>query len=109
MGRYLDMARDTKNLTVLPELSPMTSGETWPSFPLPAAPEPRRAEDDFDGPASDVLDILAKAAQPVSHSEIVKALVEKGHERINAKEAIARCQESVWIEHDLLKGYVLSA
>lgn len=108
MGRYLDMARDTKNLAVLPELSPMTSGETWPSFPLPAAPEPRLAEDDFDGPASDVLDILARAEQPIPHSQIVKAMTNKGHERTEAKQAIARCQKREWIEHNIATGYILS-
>ena len=108
MGRYLDIARKTKNLAPLPECSQAPLGVTWPYLPPPAIQIPDSGEYDFDHPASDVLDILTKAVQPVSHSAIVKALVEKGHERINAKQAIARCQKHRWIEHNLVNGYILS-
>ncbi len=106
MGRYLDMARDTKNLAVLPAWSPPVN--SWPCFPLPNKQAPESAEEDFDGPASTALDILVKVGEPVSHSGIVKALVKRGYDKTEAKQAIARCQKWGWIEHDLRTGYALS-
>jgi len=61
----------------------------------------------YSQPSADVLNILVTAGEPVLHSQLVKALMERGRTKRAAYAAIADCQSHRWIEHDLVKGYVL--
>ena len=101
MGRFLQIARCRPILDF--SLPPLPSAKPFAEFvPLPPADDP------FDPPAADVLHILVQADQPVSHTNLVSALIARGHEKTAARQAIARCQKRRWIEHDLETGYVLT-
>jgi len=54
-----------------------------------------------------VVNLIAQAGQPVSHSIILKALAETGRDKASVRQAIACCQRQGWIEHDLVTGFVL--
>ena len=63
---------------------------------------------EWDQGAADVLDLLARADAPLSHTAIVRGLAGRGYGKAAAYKAIAGCQGRGWIEHDLTTGYVLS-
>jgi hypothetical protein len=105
MGRLLEIVRETER-TMLSVLAPSFVPLSAPAV-LPIAVLPVRAEPQFDQAASDVLGILVQADQPVPHSRIVAALVAKGYTKVEACQAIARCQKRRWVEHNLTTGYVL--
>lgn len=65
---------------------------------------------DWNQAASDVLDIIVKAGQPVTHSQFIKQLCRShGYSKETAKAAIVFCQSKGWMEHNLTTGYVLAA
>ena len=108
MGRLLEIVRDMK---WLPTLSGRTvvPGPAAPPRSVPVPPKPcQAAETPFDAPASAVLQIIVQAQQPLSHPEIVRRMLRRGHDKTAACQAIARCQKRRWIEHNLETGYILS-
>ena len=108
MGRLIDIARTTKGAP-RPSAAPVdASREDSPPNRLPPfRPASVLAEPLYDMVAADVVNLIAQAGQPVSHSTILKALAETGRDKVSARQAIARCQKQGWIEHDLVTGYVL--
>lgn len=69
-----------------------------PSKPLPAVPTT---------PASAVLDIIGRSA-PISHPLILKEMQGRGYSKTISAGAIGELQAGRWIEHDLVRGYILS-
>jgi hypothetical protein len=109
MGRFLEIARETEGLPAPPEqrLVPSPAAINLP-FPVPPLKPVSVTEPPFDALASAVLNILVDADQPVPHTEIVRQMGSRGHDKTAARQAIARCQKRCWIEHNLTTGYVLS-
>ena len=104
MGQLLDIARRHAALAATPR--PARPAPTPPLAavrpPTPPAPAP------LDHPAADVLAALVHADQPLTHTALLLALAERGHDKETARQAIARCQHWRWIEHNLTTGYVLA-
>ena len=108
MGRLLDIARKTKE-TLRPSAAPAEASrkDSPPNRFPPFRPASVPAEPLYDRVAADVVNLIAQAGQPVSHSIILKALAETGRDKASVRQAIACCQKQGWIEHDLITGYVL--
>lgn len=105
MGRLLEIVRDMKWLPG----RPVVSGSAAPPCPVSMPPKPCQAvEPPFDASASAVLQIIVQAQLPVSHPEIMRQMLRRGHDKIAARQAIARCQKGCRIEHNLETGYILS-
>ena len=106
MGQLLDIARRHSALPAPPRPTstsrPMPPHPTAVPTPAPPAPAP------LDRPAADVLAALVHADQPLTHTALLHALAERGHDPTTARQAIARCQHWRWIEHNLTTGYVLA-
>ena len=106
MGRLIDIARKT-NGALLPSVPPpVPLRKDSPHKILPLVP-PAFAKPPRGLPTAEVINIIVLAARPVSHSAILKVLMERGHARASARQAIAWCQQERHIEHDLVAGYVL--
>ena len=58
-------------------------------------------------PAAAVLDIVGRAA-PISHPLILKEMQGLGFSKTISANAISQLQGGRWIEHDLMRGYILS-
>lgn len=58
--------------------------------------------------AADVLALLSGAGAALPHTAIVKALMDLGHDKVAARDAISECQSAGRIEHNLTSGYVLA-
>ena len=54
---------------------------------------------------ADVLHVLIQAQRPVLHSHIVREMRTHGHSKAASYAAIATCQGSGWIAHNLVDGY----
>ena len=108
MGQLLDIARRHAALPAPPH--PVSSSLPRPTPPRPAAVRPPAppAPAPLDHPAADVLAALVQADQPLTHTALLHALAERGHDKETARQAIARCQHWRWIEHNLTTGYVLA-
>ena len=108
MGRLLDIARKTKE-TLQPSVASADASrkDSSPNRLPPFRPASVPAEPLYDRVAADVVNLIAQAGQPVSHSTILKALAETGRDKALVRQAIARCQRQGWIEHDLVTGFVL--
>ena len=109
MGRLLDIARTTKG-TIQPSATTADAfrGDSPPSRLPPLRPASVPAEPLYDITAAEVINLIAQACRPVSHSTILKTLAEAGQDKVSVRQAIARCQKRGWIEHDLVTGFVLS-
>ena len=89
-------------------------GSGWPPLedvyeaagPVKAAGDAAPVE--WNHPAADVLDILARAGVPLLHTALANALMGRGYSKAEARMAISDCQGRGWIEHDLVSGYILS-
>ena len=107
MGRLLDIARKTKS-ALRPSATPADAFQDSPPNRLsPLRPASVSLEPRYDVAAADVVNLIAHAGRPVSHSTILKTLVGAGRDKVSVRQAIARCQKQEWIEHDLMAGYVL--
>ena len=107
MGRLLDIARKTKS-ALAPTRSPADSirEDCLPKILPPHLPPCMKPPCNL--PVAEVVSLIAQLGKPVPHSAIVKALVERGHDKALARQAIARCQQQGEVEHDLVAGYVLT-
>ena len=61
----------------------------------------------FDPLTVDVLDVFAKAAHPISYSNLVRSLLRRGHDKTAAKLDNGPRQKWRWIEYDLVSDYRL--
>ena len=108
MGRLLDIARKTRG-TLRPSAAPAEASrkDSPPNRLPPFRPASVPAEPLYDRVAADVVNLIAHAGRPVSHSAILKTLAATRRDKASVRQAIACCQKQGWIEHDLITGYVL--
>ena len=100
------MSNPTQWLT--PPPLPAPAAPNTPVSTAPPAQSPTPPPAPLDRPAADVLAALVHADLPLTHTALLRALAECGHDPTTARQAIARCQHWRWIEHNLTTGYVLS-